>query len=144
MREGLFANGPEQYITLAWISPKTGGQGRLTLINRLLRLALEIHIHLICIFFSFLTSSILTLAFLVNLKPRTPNHPNKQSLEGGGMGQSSDGHSWQMIIVRVCCSLNPDGTRLGSARAPAAPLLGPTVRVGSESSEFIYLRYGYP
>lgn len=82
----MSADNPEQYITLAWISPETGGQGRLTLINRLLRLALEILIHPTCHFFSLLTSSILTLPHLINLKSLTPNHLSKLSLEGGGYG----------------------------------------------------------
>ena len=50
-------------------------------------------------------------------------------------GQSSVGHSWQVPLVRVCRFLNPDAKRLGSARVSGVPMLGSTVRVGSEADE---------
>ena len=50
-------------------------------------------------------------------------------------GQSSVGHAWQVSLVTVYLPLNPDVKRLGSARASDAPMLGSTVRVGSEVDE---------
>ena len=50
-------------------------------------------------------------------------------------GQSRIEHSWQVPLVRVYRFLNPDVKRLGSAHASGVPMLGSTVRVGSEADE---------
>ena len=49
--------------------------------------------------------------------------------------QSSVGHAWQVSSVTVYRPPNPDVKRLGSARASDVPMLGSTVRVGSEVDE---------
>jgi hypothetical protein len=56
-------------------------------------------------------------------------------------GQSSVGHAWQVSSVTVYLPLSPDVKRLGSARASDAPVLGPTVRVGSEVDETLKLNH---
>ena len=59
------------------------------------------------------------------------------------MDQVSADEKWQLstafayTILKTLTSL-----RLGSARAPGVPLLGPTVRVGSEGSETCYHTHG--
>ena len=53
------------------------------------------------------------------------------------MGQSSAGHPWQVSFVTVYRPPNPDAMRLGSARASDVPMLGSTVRVGSEVGEYL-------